>query len=131
MTAATLRQPLGQFVRFTCVGATNTLVSFLAYSALLAAATPYAVAAVLAFAAGAVNGYVLNRRWTFAAADSRRARLVYVCVQAAGALTAGALVWLLVHTTAAGHVAAYAAAIPPVTVATFLANRRWAFADQN
>jgi putative flippase GtrA len=131
MTAATLQQPLGQFARFALVGATNTLVSLAAYSLLLSASTPYVLAAAVAFGAGAANGYVLNRRWTFAARDSRRARLAYVCVQAGGALTAGALVWLLVHEAGAERIAAYAAAIPPVTVSTFLANRLWTFADQH
>jgi len=48
-----------------------------------------------------------------------------------GALTAGALVWLLVHEAGAERIAAYAAAMPPVTVSTFLANRLWTFADQH
>jgi len=119
-----------QLARFVCVGASNTLVSFVAYLLLVSAAAPSAVAAAVAFAAGAANGYVLNRRWTFAARDSRRARITYACVQAAGALAASALVWLLVHETAAGRIDAYVASIPPVTLLTFLANRLWTFADQ-
>jgi putative flippase GtrA len=47
--------------------------------------------------------------------------------QPAGALASAALVWLLVHEAAAGRLPAYAAAIPPVTVGTFLANRLWTF----
>jgi len=127
MTTATLPQPLGQFARFAVVGATNTLVSLAAYSLLVSASTPYVVAAAVAFAAGAANGYVLNRRWTFAADDSPRARVAYLCIQTAGALAASAIVWLLVHETGAERIAAYAVAIPPVTVSTFLANRLWAF----
>ena len=53
------------------VGATNTLVSFVAYSLLrrrLDCRT--SLAAAIAFAVGAANGYVFNRRWTFAARDS-------------------------------------------------------------
>jgi hypothetical protein len=42
------------------------------------------VAAPLAFAAGAVNGFIFNRRWTFAARDSTRARVLYVTVQVTG-----------------------------------------------
>jgi len=123
-------ETLGQFGRFVCVGASNTLISFVVYALLLAASTPSPLAAAVAFAAGAVNGYVLNRRWTFAARDSCRARVAYVCVQAAGALAAGGLVWLLVHEAGADWIAAYAAAIPPVTVSTYLANRRWTFAHR-
>ena len=67
-----------QFARFLVVGVGNTVLSFVAYRLLLAAGTPYVPAAALAFAVGAVNGYVFNRRWTFAAADTTRSRVLYV-----------------------------------------------------
>ena len=50
---------------------------------------------------------MFNRRWTFAAADSTRARVLYFA--------------------GLGKVEAYLVAIPPVTVATFVANRLWTF----
>jgi putative flippase GtrA len=127
MTAATPAAPLGQLARYLAVGATNTAVSFAVFAALVAVAVPAAAAAALAFAAGAANGYALNRRWTFAARDSARARIAYVWVQAVGALASGAFVWLLVHGAAAGRIGAYVAAVPPVTLATVLANRCWTF----
>jgi putative flippase GtrA len=123
--------PLHQFVRFLVVGVANTLISFVVYWLLLALGTPYLVAAPLAFAAGAANGYVFNRRWTFAARDSRRARVVYVAVQAAGAVSTTLLVLLFVRVAGVEQVAAYLAAIAPVTVSTFAANRLWTFADRD
>jgi putative flippase GtrA len=123
--------PIGQFARYLAVGAANTAISFVAYALLVSVSTPYAPAAAVAFGIGAVNGYVLNRRWTFSAADTTRARLAYVCVQAAGALATGLLVWLCVHETAAGRIGAYVLAVPPVTVLMFLANRLWTFADRS
>src|SRR3954453_16195810 len=60
---------MGQFRRFLLVGVGNTVISFVVYRLLLAAETPYVLAAALGFSAGAVNGYILNRRWTFAARD--------------------------------------------------------------
>jgi len=88
---------------------------------------PYAAAAPLAFGVGSVSGYVLNRRWTFAASDSTRARAVYVIVQASGAGATSLLVLLFVRAAGTGRVWAYLAAIPPVTIATFAANRFWTF----
>jgi putative flippase GtrA len=126
----TRERPLRQFVQFVVVGASNTLISFVAYSLLFAVQTPPPVAAALAFALGAVNGYVLNRRWTFAARDSRRARALYVGVQVGGTLMTSGLVWLFVSKAGAGSTVAYLAAIPPVNVGKFLANRRWTFADR-
>jgi putative flippase GtrA len=120
-----------QFGRFLLVGVGNTVLSFVAYRLLLALGTPYVIAAALGFAVGAVNGYVLNRRWTFAARDSARARVLYVAVQVAGAASTSLLVLLFVRGAGAGKVGAYLAAIPPVTVCTFMANRLWTFADSS
>jgi putative flippase GtrA len=119
----------GQFARFLAVGLSNTLLSFVAYRALLAISTPYVLAAFLGFAVGALNGYVLNRRWTFAASDTTRARVLYVAVQAVGAVSTSLLVLLFHEGAGLGKVGAYAAAIPPVTVCMFLANRAWTFTE--
>jgi putative flippase GtrA len=82
---------------------------------------------VIAFAAGAVNGYALNRRWTFHAAGSNRGRVTYVAVQALGlAMTAG-LLWALVDVGSVGRVVAQALSIPPVTLTTFVLNRQVTF----
>ncbi|HXY82040.1 MAG TPA: GtrA family protein [Gaiellaceae bacterium] len=119
-----------QFGRFLLVGATNTVLSFVVYRLLLVPGTPYALAAPLAFAAGAVNGYVFNRRWTFGARDSVRARVLYLAVQAVGAGSTSLLVLLFVRAAGTGRIGAYLAAIPPVTVCMFAANRVWTFAER-
>ena len=119
-----------QFARFLVVGVGNTVVSFVAYRLLLAVGTPYALAAPLAFAVGALNGYVFNRRWTFAARDTTRARVLYVGFQVLGALTTSLLVVLFVEGLGVGRVWAYLASIPPVTVSLFLANRFWTFSER-
>src|SRR6266852_6286316 len=117
--------PVHQFARFLVVGVGNTLISFAVYRLLLVPGTPYVVAAPLAFGVGSVNGYVFNRRWTFAARDSVRARIAYVAVQATGAALTTLLVFLFVHVAGVDRVPAYLAAIAPVTVSTFVANRVW------
>jgi len=119
-----------QFARFLVVGVSNTLISFVVYRLLLAVSMPYAVAAPVAFAAGAVNGYVLNRRWTFDARDTTRARVLYVGLAALGALFTTVFVVLFVRAFGVGKGAAYIVAVPPVTVALFLANRLWTFAER-
>jgi putative flippase GtrA len=118
-----------QFVRYLVVGVANTALSFLVYRLLLVAGTPYVIAAPLAFIAGAVNGYVFNRRWTYAAPDSRRARVLYFAFAAIGAAATSGLVLLVVRTAGVGRGEAYLVAVPPVTVATFLANRFWTFVE--
>ena len=116
-----------QLARFLVVGVGNTGISFVVYRLLLFVSTPYVIAAGLGFAAGALNGYVFNRRWTFAAADSTRARVLYFGFAAIGAAMTSLSVLLLVRGAGLGKVEAYLVAIPPVTVATFVANRLWTF----
>jgi len=118
-----------QFVRYLVVGVGNTLLSFIAYRLLLAIDTPYAVAALLAFAVGALNGYIFNRRWTFAARDTTRSRVLYVGLQAFGAVTTSLLVVVFVRWLSVPHGIAYLAAVPPVTVTLFVANRLWTFRE--
>jgi putative flippase GtrA len=119
-----------QLVRFLLVGLGNTAISFGVYRLLLALGAWYVVAAPIAYVASLLNGYVFNRRWTFGARDSTRARVRYVAVQASGAGLTSLLVLLFVHAAGMGRVVAFLAAVAPVTLCTFAANRVWTFADR-
>ena len=55
-----------QFVKFGIVGVSNTLLFFAVYTLLLKAGMWYLAASGIGFTVGAVNGFLLNRRWTFA-----------------------------------------------------------------
>jgi putative flippase GtrA len=128
MTAAPAQSPAArQFARFALVGVSNTTISFVAYVALVRAGVPYGLAAALAFAAGAGNGYVLNRRWTFAARDSTRARARYAAVQLGGLAATDLGLTLLVEGAGLPEIGAYVLVLPSVTVGMFLANRGWTF----
>jgi putative flippase GtrA len=109
-----------QFARFVLVGASNTALSLAVYVVADGAGAPSVLAGALGFAAGAVNGFVLNGRWTF---RTRGSKLRYLAVQLAGlGATAGLLALL------GGGLGAYVVTIPIVTVGTFAGNRAWAFA---
>ena len=116
-----------QFGKFVLVGASNTALSFVVYTGLVAAGTSYVAAGGAGFAAGAVNGYVLNRRWTFRRVDSTRARVRYLAVQLAGLGATSALLALLVEAGRLDRIAAYVVTVPIVTVVMFAANRSWTF----
>jgi putative flippase GtrA len=123
------RSPRGvsaQLARFLTVGLSNTALSYVVYASLVFV-VPYWIAGALAFAAGATNGYVLNRRWTFSSPDSNGARLRYLAVQLAGLGASTGVLRLLVSDVGVHRIWAYALAVPPVTAGTFLANRGWTF----
>ena len=120
-----------QLGRFLVVGLGNTVLSFIVYRLLLAVGAWYLLAAPLAFAVGAVNGFVFNRRWTFGARDTTRARVLYLAVQVVGAVSTSLLVLLFVRVAGTGRVVAYLAAVPPVTLGMFVANRLWTFAERD
>jgi putative flippase GtrA len=108
-----------RFAKFAVVGASNTILSAAVFVALTGVQVPGPPAAVAAFACGAVNGYVWNRRWTFRAAASPSARARYAAVQL-GALSVTSL-------AALGGRVFYVVALGCVTCATFAASSRWAF----
>jgi putative flippase GtrA len=60
-----VRSVLWQWLRFVAVGVSNTVLSWCVYATLEALGVPYLLASAIAFAVGALNSYVLNRRWTF------------------------------------------------------------------
>lgn len=114
-----------QLIRYGTVGLSNTVMSAVLYAALVAAGASAVEAASVAFAAGALNGFVWNRRWTFARAG-RASLALYLLVQGSGLGATDLIVWLLAGP--AGRLRAYAVAVAVVTLATFAANRRWTFA---
>ena len=101
-----------ELVRFGAVGVTNTLVSLAVYTAL---PTPYWISAPVAFAAGAVNGYVWNRRWTFGRGGSA-AR--YGAVQLAALAATDGLLYARLH---------YLVTLLVVSATSFAACRVWVF----
>jgi len=117
-----------QFLRFLIVGASNTAITLLAYAGAIHAGVRYLPAGAGAYALGGVNGFVLNRSWTFSH-SGRIARTAarYAAVTALGVVLDLALLRLAVGLgvpRAAGQVVAVA----PVTLLTFALNRAWAFA---
>jgi putative flippase GtrA len=120
-----------QFGRFCLVGISNTALSFVTFAIAVRAGAPYLIASCGAFALGALNGYTLNRAWTFRAGAFTFPGLArYVVVQGIGlALNAGLLA-LLVEGFRVASIPAQALVLPVVSVMTFSINRRWVFAHR-
>ena len=110
---------MSTFVRFAVVGVTNTIVTLVSYALLTHFGVPKSVASAVAFGLGALNGYRLNRTWTFHS-ERRGAGVAarYVGVQALGALLSAVAIGLL---------RSEFLVLPLVTIVTFTLSRRLVF----
>jgi putative flippase GtrA len=117
-----------QFIRFCFVGLGNTAISLIVFVAAVSAGVPYLAASCGAFAVGAVNGYTLNRVWTFKAGSFRAQGLArYILVQGLGLGLNAALLAALVEVLNLASISAQALVLPVISLLTFAVNRRWTF----
>jgi putative flippase GtrA len=120
---------LAQWLRFAMVGGSNTVLSWCAFAVLERLGVHYLLASAVAFTAGAVNSYVLNRRWTFASDGDWVPELArFAVVQGVGLGIDIVALYALVHGAGIPHLLAQALVFPLASVTTFALSRRWAFA---
>jgi putative flippase GtrA len=136
MSATVVRRPrvpptILQLVRFGLVGSTNTALTLATYAVLAGLHAPVALAGAAGWAVGAVNGFVLNRAWTFrGAARGALPAARYAVVALAGSVVNAALVSIAVSDQHMARFAGELAVLPPVTVLSFLLCRGWVFAHE-
>jgi putative flippase GtrA len=120
---------LVQFVKFGIVGVSNTLLTFVVYTVLLKVfGVWYVAASGIGFAAGAVNGFLLNRRWTFREhVGDALTPVRWAIVQTCGLGLNLGLVYLFVHGLGMDELVGQIPTTAIVTVLTFAANRSWTF----
>jgi putative flippase GtrA len=118
-----------QFVKFGIVGISNTLLFFATYTLLLKVfGVWYVAASGIGFTVGAVNGFLLNRRWTFRGhVGDALTPVRWFVVQGCGLGLNLALVYLFVDGLGMDKLFGQVPATAIVTVLTFLANRAWTF----
>jgi putative flippase GtrA len=118
-----------QFVKFGIVGVSNTILTLGVYTLLLKVlGVWYLAASAIGFIVGAVNGFLLNRRWTFR--DHVGDALTPVrwgVVQTCGLGVNEGLLYVFVHDARLDKLVAQVCATAVVTVSTFFVNRAWTF----
>ncbi len=120
---------LVQFAKFGVVGISNTLLAFTIYTVLLKVfGVWYLAASAIGFVVGAVNGFLLNRRWTFAGhVGDALTPVRWGIVQGCGLGLNLGLLYLFVDDAGIEKLLSQALATVIVTVVTFLVNRAWTF----
>jgi len=120
---------LVQFVKFGIVGVSNTVLAFAIYTVLLKVfGVWYLGASAIGFVVGAINGFLLNRRWTFAGhVGDSLTPVRWGVVQGCGLALNEGLLYLFVDGVEIEKLLGQACATAIVTVLTFLVNRAWTF----
>ncbi|MGO8906351.1 MAG: GtrA family protein [Solirubrobacteraceae bacterium] len=118
-----------QFLKFGIVGVSNTLLTFIVYTLLLKVfGVWYLAASAIGFTVGAINGFILNRRWTFRDhVGDAFTPVRWAIVQGSGLALNLGLLFLFVHGAGLDKLLAQACATVIVTVLTFFVNRAWTF----
>src|ERR1700730_13976979 len=118
-----------QFVKFGIVGVSNTLLTFAVYTLLLKVlGVWYLAASAIGFIVGAVNGFLLNRRWTFRGhVGDAFTPLRWSVGQGCGLGLNEGLLFVFVSGAGLDKLLGQAFATAVVTVLTFTANRAWTF----
>ncbi len=118
-----------QFIKFGIVGVSNTVLAFAIYTLLLKVfGVWYLAASAIGFVVGAVNGFLLNRRWTFAGhVGDSLTPVRWGVVQGCGLALNEGLLFLFVDGADVEKLLGQALATIVVTVVTFLVNRAWTF----
>lgn len=134
MSDLVLRHP---FARFVVVGCLNFVVSFAAFYAsylYLPLGETFgrgAVANVLAYCAGLLNSFLLNRLWTFRAEGHVGVHaLKFVLLNAATLLASTLIVLVLVDRAGLPALAVWLPLTLAILAAHYLGMKHWAFAER-
>jgi putative flippase GtrA len=122
-----MKGELMRFVRFGAVGVSNTVITLVAYDVLTHVGLADTAASALGFALGAVNGYLLNRSWTFRARGGAATLARYVAVQGLGALLSAVGVDVATTDLLLRKLAAECLVLPVVTLVTYTLARTVVF----
>ena len=120
-----------QFIKFGLVGVSNTVLTFIVYTLLLKVfGVWYLLASAIGFIVGATNGFLLNRRWTFAGhVGDSLTPVRWAVVQGGGLGINEVLLYVFVDDAKLDKLLAQAFATAVVTVSTFFVNRAWTFRE--
>jgi putative flippase GtrA len=125
------REERNRLVRFIVVGGSSTAITLAIFTASIGLGVWYPIGAALGYAAGILNGYTWNRRWTFEAGAFHLPEFSrYVLVQGGGLVANVAGLTFAVEVLSMPKLPAEIATLIPIVLVTFLLNRRWTFGSR-
>jgi putative flippase GtrA len=117
-----------QWLRFAAIGVSNTALSTVVFGVLVRVGLHYLPASAVAFSLGALNSYVLNRRFTFRSSAARAPELGrFAFVQLIGLTMDLVLLAAAVDGIGLPRLAAQVLVFPAASAITFVLCRQWAF----
>lgn len=124
------RPGLAQFIKFSVVGASNTVIDFGVY--LLSTRVLgfyYLIGNVISFTVAGTWSYVINRKWTFRDTTTRvhTQYLKFLIVSLVGLGLTSLLLYLFVHHLHLHDIVGKALAVAIVLIWNFSLNRLWTF----
>lgn len=122
-----------QFLRFCAIGVLNTAVDYAVFSIVSLFSGNIYLAQTCGYAAGVLNSYTLNRRWTFSTEKgffSRELTRFIVVNLISYAASLGAL-WLLADVLGINKYFAKILLIGVTLVINYALSRVWVFGDRN
>jgi putative flippase GtrA len=117
----------GQLGRFAAVGLASNAVLYALYLGLTAAGIGHKAAVTLLYCLGGMQGFALNRRWTFGHGGGRGAMARFWLVYVSAYLLNLALLALLVDGADLPHRSVQAALIAVIAAVTFVLHKMWVF----
>lgn len=123
------RKNLLQLMRFGIVGIANTAIDLSVFFVLTMGRVPYLPAQVLAYSAGVVNSFVLNRKWTFKVEGKTRWGEMsgFLLVNLSSLLLSSLLLFILYDACHVGLWLSKLVATGLCMLVNFAASRRWVF----
>ncbi|MBP1744593.1 MAG: GtrA family protein [Firmicutes bacterium] len=117
-----------QFIKFSIVGASNTILTLLAYSLLVYFGVYYVAANIIGYSIGVLNSYFWNSRWVFTQTASGKSTVYkFVCVNLIVlCLTTGILFALVTFMNGNEYLSQIAATVVGLGI-NYVLNKIWTF----
>jgi Predicted membrane protein len=119
-----------QLIKFSIVGASNTLLSLLSYYLLIHIGLHYLIANTLAFGVGILNSYTLNKLWVFQVRNSNYTTLIkFISLNLFTLSLSSILLMLLISVFHAGKIISQIIVTCTILFINYIINKLWTFSN--